>query len=596
MACAQAMPAATPSPSKRDVKKAEKLFKHGSRDLADNKLDRAQEQFESASQLDPTRIQYKAALDLARSHIVTNLVRASEKHRAAGDTEAANNELQQAHLLDPDNPTVKQLMSAVSQSIVVSAAAPAPIAIIRGSSPVLYPRDERHSFHLRGNPASVIHDVLLAYGVTPIIDDSVMNTTIRVDLDDVSYAEAAESLKLLSGTFFVPLDATHVVVAKDSKEKRAQYDRVLAESVRIPGSTPTDLNDLVTLIKALFDLRQIAVSADRGQITIRATETQLDRVNKTLADLVSAKGQVLLEFRLYQIDLQRTTNIGIQLPTSESIFNVPSELQGLIKQNQSLINQFIAAGLVAPGDFAAIAALLVFNGLAGGSILSQGFGVFGGGLTLTGYTLGQATANLQLNQSATHALDVIQLRVADQDTATLRSGTRFPVITGTFSGIGASSSLPPILAAALGQSGAGAIASNVAIAPPQIEYQDLGLTLKATPRVDRDRIVHIALDFKVQSLTGQSSNGIPVLASRQFTSNVSARDGDSIMLVSTLSRQESRALSGIPGLSEIPGTNLSTNHNRVFDTTDLVLVMTPHIVGQAHHEMSAPMIPIEPHS
>jgi type II secretory pathway component GspD/PulD (secretin) len=428
-----------------------------------------------------------------------------------------------------------------------------------------------------------------------MIDDSVSQASIRVDLDDATYAEAAQSLKMLTGTFFVPLDETHVIVAKDSLDKRTQFDRILAEDVSLPGTPAADLTALTTLLKSLFNLKQISASADRGAISLRGTETELENVNKTIADLVEGKGQVLLEMRLYQIDKQRTTNIGVQLPTSNTLFNVPAALNGLIAQNQSLIDQLISAGLVAPGDNAAIAALLVFYGLAGNSLLGQPFGVFGGGQTLTGYTLGQATLNLQLNQSEARALDIMQLRVADQDTATIRSGTRFPVITGSFSPLAASTNLPPALLAALGGAAAAGADTTGFAAPPQIQYEDLGLTLKATPRVDRDGTVRIALDFKIQALTGQSANGIPLLANRQFTSNVSAKDGDSVMLVSTLSREESRALSGIPGVSELPG-RLYTNHQRQFNTTNLVLIMTPHIVRRAHAEMSAPMIPIPPHS
>lgn len=609
LVCAQtmtppvALPAATlPALSKadakqagKDAKKAKKLFEQGSRELAANKLPEAESDFDRAMLLDPARIQYKVALDLTRSHMVTNLVRAAEKNRAAGNNDAATNELQQAHLLDPDNPTVIQLMSSMSEQIFVPKEDPPPVAIIKGGGPMLHPSDIRKSFHVRGLPSQLMRDVLLAYGITPIIDDSVTRTSIRVDLEDASYAEAAQSLRLLTGTFFVPLDETHVIVAKDAADKRAQFDRILTEDVRLPGLQAADLTDLTTALKSIFDLKQIAVSADRGEISIRGNEAQLDSVNKTIADLIAPKGQVLLEMRLYQIDKQRTRNIGVQLPTSESVFNVPSEIAGLVKQNQSLIDQFISAGLVTAGDTAAIAALLVFFGLAGNSILAQPFGLFGGGLTLTGFTLGQASLNLQLNQSDTHALDVIQLRVADQDSATLRSGTRFPIITGSYSGLATSSNLPPALLAALGQNG-GTTNPGIAAAPPQIQYEDLGLTLKATPRVNRDGTIHVALDFKVLSLTGQASNGIPLLASRQFTSNISARDGDSVMLLSTLSRQESRALSGIPGISEIPGGGLSTNHQREFDTTQLLLVITPHIVRRAHIGMSAPMITIPPHS
>jgi len=598
LACAQVtappvVPA--PPPSKKDAKKAATLFKSGSKDLAANKLPKAEEELEQAVQLDPTRIQYQAALDLTRSHMVTNLVRAAEKDRAAGNSVGAAAKLQQAHQLDPENPTVNTLMSAMSQAIVVAKEDAAPIAIISGISPTLHPRNVRQSFHRRGLPSQLIHDALLPYGVTPIIDDSVPRASIRVELDDATYTETAQALKMLTGTFFVPLDETHVIVAKDSREKHTQFDRILAEDIRLPGTPAAEMNDLTTLLRSLFDLRQIFTSPDRGAISIRGTEAQLDRVNKTIADLVATKGQVLLDMRLYQISKQRTTNIGVQLPTSATLFNIPSEVQKLVSQNPGLIDQLVAAGLVNPGDTAAIAALLVAFGLAGNSILAQPFAAFGGGLTLTGYNFGPATLNLQLNQSEARELDTIQLRLADQDTATLRSGTRYPIITGSYSNLAAPSNLPPALQSLLGTS-AGSVNTNVVAAPPQIEYQDLGLTLKATPRVDRDGIVHMKLEFTLLSLTGQASNGIPILTSRQFTSNASTKDGDTVMLLSTLTRQESRALSGIPGVSEIPGAGFNTNHQREFDTTDLVMVITPHIVRKAHTEMSAPMIMIEPHS
>ena len=585
----------TPPPSKRAVKKAAKLFKRGGQDLDHNKLQQAQDEFAEAMRLDPTRIQYKAAFEIARAHIVTNLVRAAEKDRASGRNDAARNELQQAHLLDPDNPTVRMLLTAMLQDIPMPAKEAAPIAIVRGNAPELQPRDARQSFHHRGPTSSILHEVLQSYGITPMIDDSVRQASIRIDLDDASYADAAESLKLLTGSFFVPLDTTHVIVAKDTRANHTRFDRILTEDVSVPGTAAKDMADLTTALKSLFDLRQISISQDRGRFSFRAPEAEMDAINKTIADLVEEKGELLLEMRLYSIDKQRTTDIGIQPPTSESVFNIPSELNGIIAQNQSLINQLISAGLVQPGDLAGIAALLVANGLAGSSILGQPFAVFGGGLTLTGYTLGQATANLQLNQSETRELDVIQIRLADQDTATLRSGTRFPVITGSYSGLAAPTGLPASLAGALGQAGLGG-ANAAAVIPPQIQYEDLGLTLKATPRVDRDGIVHIALDFKIEALAGQAENGIPILASRQFTSNVSAKDGDSVMIMSTLSRQESNALTGVPGLSEIPGLGYSTNKNRQFDTTDLVFVMTPHIVRRAHTTMSSPMITIDAHN
>jgi type II secretory pathway component GspD/PulD (secretin) len=53
------------------------------------------------------------------------------------------------------------------------------------------------------------------------------------------------------------------------------------------------------------------------------------------------------------------------------------------------------------------------------------------------------------------------------------------------------------------------------------------------------------------------------------------------MITSDLSKQESKALTGIPGLNDIPGFP-ATNVDRTVDTTQLVMVLEPHVVRFDH--------------
>ena len=41
---------------------------------------------------------------------------------------------------------------------------------------------------------------------------------------------------------------------------------------------------------------------------------------------------------------------------------------------------------------------------------------------------------------------------------------------------------------------------------PQIQYEDLGITLKATPSVLRSGLVSMHIDLKIEALTGTSSD------------------------------------------------------------------------------------------
>ena len=85
-------------------------------------------------------------------------------------------------------------------------------------------------------------------------------------------------------------------------------------------------------------------------------------------------------------------------------------------------------------------------------------------------------------------------------------------------------------------------------------------------------------------------NGLPLLNNREYNAITSVRVGESALLVSSLSRQESNAITGIPGLSEIPGFQNTTNNDSDLDVAELAIVITPHIVRAVHQGAQEKMI------
>ena len=92
----------------------------------------------------------------------------------------------------------------------------------------------------------------------------------------------------------------------------------------------------------------------------------------------------------------------------------------------------------------------------------------------------------------------------------------------------------------------------------------------------------LKLDLKVQALAGSSINQIPVLTNRQFTAALDLKDGASALVTSDLSTQEANAINGLPGLSEIPGLQSTTNKNVQKSADELVILITPHVVRLPH--------------
>ena len=311
--------------------------------------------------------------------------------------------------------------------------------------------------------------MLEAYGLRMVDDGSLATKTIRFDADDVDYAQAAHLLNLATDSFMVPLDPVRVLVAKDTKENHAKYDRLSLETLRLPGLTATEFSDMSNLAKNVLGIQQAAVQPGSGTLTVRAPVGNLEALNQTLADLLDGKSEVLLDVKIYEVENTRTRLVGVQLPQTTTVFNVPTELNSVISQNSSLVQQIISSGLASAGDYAAIAAILIASGEVTSSILSQPFATFGNGLTLTGLTTNGIKGNLSLNAADTRSLDQVQLRLDDNAEGTIRSGTRYPITTSSYSSIASSSvNIPGITSAGLSSvlSGLGISASSLSSAHP----------------------------------------------------------------------------------------------------------------------------------
>jgi type II secretory pathway component GspD/PulD (secretin) len=394
----------------------------------------------------------------------------------------------------------------------------------------------------------------------------------------------------------VPLDPHSILIAKDTLENRQRLEHQYEETIFIPALTPEQLTELSTVVRNIFDLKQVAVQNSTGTIVVRAPESVLSAMNLTLADLIDGGSEVMIDLKLYSVDKTHTRTIGLQLPQQAGIYNVAYAAHSLVAANQTLVNEAIAQGLVTAGSSdIAIALALVSSGLVQSALLSSTVGFFGGGLTLTGLTATPNTSfTLALNSSDTRAIDDIQLRTADRQLATFRVGTRYPITTSTYSFSSKSTSATALAGLTINGVSAANLLNSISTATvPQIQYEDLGLTLKATPVVQKTNNVTIKVDLKIEALAGSSLNNIPILSNRQFTADVTVPDGQTALLVSSLSKTESAAVSGLPGLGELPGFQSTLSEKTAEqDTSDLLILITPHIVRHRSGIISGPRIAI----
>lgn len=117
---------------------------------------------------------------------------------------------------------------------------------------------------------------------------------------------------------------------------------------------------------------------------------------------------------------------------------------------------------------------------------------------------------------------------------------------------------------------------------PGSEYEDIGLKIKATPRIHHDDEVTLQLQFEIRSLSATNVNGIPVISNRTLEQTVRLRENETSALAGILEPQEMHAITGYPGLAEIPdfgglfGTRTTNNTD-----TELLILITPRMVRVA---------------
>jgi Flp pilus assembly secretin CpaC len=417
-----------------------------------------------------------------------------------------------------------------------------------------------------------------AYGVKAQFDDSVQARQVRFYVDDVDFFTALRLACQVSKTMWSPLDSHQLLVAADNPENHKQFDQMSLQTFILPShSTPQEVTDLVTTMRNMFDLKFVSSGQISGTVEVRAPLRMLQACDQLLAQLSSERPQVMVDVRVFQINHQLTRNVGVHIPNTFTMYNIPAVaiagLAGLGGQNiQSLINQLISSGGINQAGSSALSGLLAQLGGQQNSIFSTPLATFGGGISLMGISLDQFTATLSLNESWVRSLENMSLRAGQGSETTFHIGERYPIINASYSPIANSAAISQVLG------------NQSYVAPfPSVSYEDLGLNVKAKPTIHSNGDVSLQLELQVRSLTGESNNGVPVISNREYKGSINLKDGEPAVVAGQVSKTDTRSMSGIPGLGYLPILNQAMVANTKEEEDDeLMIVLTPHVLANSN--------------
>jgi len=535
---------------------------------------------DDALRLDPKNSGALTARELLRQQEIQQRVTEANQQLTANQREQAIESFRRALALDWSNAAAQEgLRSALAERQAAIGGTEPRIRYRDADDIRLQPADTKQDFHFKGDSRGLLQRLWSAYNIRPLIDNSVVSKQLRFDLEGADFATATEIASKITKTFYVPMSSTQALIVADTPENRRNFERLAMRTFYVSdASSPTDINDVVTLLRTVFDFRFVTPATSSNQVTVRAPAALLDSATRILNDLYSGKPQVMLEVNIYQVEQTLARDLGLGLPTQFTLFNVNTEARNLVNSaNQDLVNQLIASGAINQANSSSVAALLA--GLAAGqnSILNQPIVTFGGGITRSGVIIPATSIHASLNQSSFRSLEHVMLRAAQGDAATFRTGTRYPILNASFAPIFNTPASSQVLGNQSFQ------------APfPSFSYEDLGLTLKATPTIHGTSDVSMKLEFQLRGLGATQLNGVPVITNREYNGTIGVPIGETAVLAGMVSKSEQLSLQGLPGIAQLPGLgHVLSVRNKQTDDAQLIVTIRPHLVREAMHDANA---------
>lgn len=112
-----------------------------------------------------------------------------------------------------------------------------------------------------------------------------------------------------------------------------------------------------------------------------------------------------------------------------------------------------------------------------------------------------------------------------------------------------------------------------------VQYRDVGTSLTILPTINPDGYVNLQVVQEVSTATSETQFGAPIISTRQASTHLFVKTGQTAVLGGLIEHQQDRTRSGIPLLSALPGLGALFGSTRTSSTTsELFLFLTPRIV------------------
>jgi len=312
-----------------------------------------------------------------------------------------------------------------------------------------------------------------------------------------------------------------------AQEGGKKTDPIVSESVKITADKPT--NSLI-------------IMAERDEYVV---------IEEIIQKLDVPRAMVYIESLLMEVDVNNGFGLGTEWIAGGKV------------EYGSDRDAWLGGGFSGGGDsaFSNLSGIGAAAATGGAALLPQGFsmGIFGESIEIGGISFQNLGALAQAfrRDTSTHILSTPQLLTTDNEEAFINVGKNVPFQTRT------------------GTTSTSEVYNT-------FEYRDVGITLKVTPQVSKDRLIRLTLEQTLTALDSASNTGNaerPTTFKREVNTTVIVRDGHTVVLGGLIDDSFSESENRIPCLGDIPGLGWAFRSlNRGRQKTNLYIFLTPHVV------------------
>jgi general secretion pathway protein D len=514
--------------------------------------DLAVARYTKAVEEDPKNIGYKIALENARIQASRFHHDEAKMHIAANDLYKAAEELRIASNYDPANRSIADDLLLLEERIREQEAEQRHreqydemkerAEAVRLPMPVLSPRSPV-PITLRFQDASLqkIFDSLgRIAGVNILFDEGFRDKKSSVNLSGVTFEEALDQLTFVNRLFYKVLDQNTLILVPESRQKRVAYNELALRTFYLMNA---EVNDTVNLVKTLAKMTTVVGNPSLRAITAVGTLDQLAMAERIIELNDKARGEVVVEVQIMEINKSNLRRWGIDLSNYEAgvTFAPTGQSSGT---GDAAISE-------TSGGFTSVRAQFL-------SSLSRADWVVTLPSTLF-FRFLQTDSTVRL-------LSAPRLRAAEGKKAELRVGTEVPIPVTTFA----------------------AATSGISTFAPatSFQYRNVGVNLVITPEISAtgDITLEVQAEFSLLGDDRAVSGGenpltVPTFLTRNVTNVIRLRDGETGLIGGLIETSATRSVAGALGVANIPLIgSLFGNQSTREEDREVVISLTPRIV------------------